>query len=292
MLHPQLSRKIDYPVTLVPTDARTLPDFTNPPVIEVALSAVFQPLQGYTSAHAGLFWTEVSKDFPRVEEQLPIAIPDEIESPQLVESGVRLQAMKDFPGPRLWLISEDGTELIQLQNDTFSCNWRQEVPGAPYPRYGHVKSQFQNRFRSFIGFAERLGLGTVVPARCEVSYVNHIPAGQGWERFGELHKILSGYADKHTFLPEPEEVRYGAKFVMRDLTSGAFMGRLTVSAQPGVRRVDKKPLIALTLTSRGRPIGAGISGVLNFLDLGHEWIVQGFADLTTDEMHRIWGRNR
>lgn len=78
---------------------------------------------------------------------------------------------------------------------------------------------------------------------------------------------------------------------MRD-QSGQFLGRLTVSAQPAVRRSDKKPLIALTLTSRGRPIGAGISGVLTFFDLGREWIVRGFTDLTADEMHRMWGRIR
>lgn len=279
-------------MTPASADTRILPDFANPPVIEVALSAVFQPLQGYTSAHGGLFWAEVAADFPRVEEQAPIDIPEESESLQAVEGGVRFQAMKDFPGPRLWLISEDGTELLQLQNDTFSCNWRQQVPGAPYPHYEHVKAQFENRFRSFIGFAERAGLGAIVPARCEVSYVNHIPAGQGWERFGELHKILAGFAAKQaTVLPEPEEVRYNARFAMRD-SSGRFIGRLTVSAQPAIRRQDKKPLITLTLTSRGRPVGSGTSGVLNFFDLGHEWIVQGFTDLTTDQMHRLWGRNR
>ena len=277
---------------MTPASEETLPDFANPPVIEVALSVVFQPLPGYTSAHAGLFWTKVSGQFPRIEEQPPIAIPDELESPQLVDSGVRFESMKGFPQPRIWLISENGNELLQVQSDTFSCNWRQEMAGTSYPRYHHVKSQFSQNFRQFSEFADQARLGAIAPTRCEVSYVNHIPAGQGWERFGELHKILSGCADKqNVFLPEAEEVRYNAKFAMRD-QSGQFLGRLTVSAQPAVRRSDKKPLIALTLTSRGRPIGAGISGVLTFFDLGREWIVRGFTDLTADEMHRVWGRIR
>ena len=32
--------------------------------------------------------------------------------------------------------------------------------------------------------------------------------------------------------------------------------------------------------------------VFNWLDLGRKWIVQGFTDFTTDEMHREWGLER
>jgi hypothetical protein len=48
----------------------------------------------------------------------------------------------------------------------------------------------------------------------------------------------------------------------------------------------------LTLTARGAPIGAGVAGALEFLDLGRRWIVRGFADLTTERMHIAWRRTR
>jgi len=29
---------------------------------------------------------------------------------------------------------------------------------------------------------------------------------------------------------------------------------------------------------------------MEWFDLGHEWIVKGFTDFTTEHMHEIWGR--
>jgi len=218
-----------------------------------------------------------------------MAIPAEPESLQPVEGGV-LQ-VQGFPAPRIWLLNGDETELLQLQRDTFACNWRQQLSNSPYPRYQHVRSGFEQAFREFTGFTEQSNLGRVAPLHCEVSYVNHIPSGQGWDRFGEIHKVLSSCAGwrSDAFLSEPEEVRYSAKFPIRD-ANGQFLGRLNVAAQPALRRRDRQPLIVLTLTSRGRPIGTGMSGILGFFDIGREWIVRAFADLTTDEMHRLWGR--
>jgi hypothetical protein len=50
-------------------------------------------------------------------------------------------------------------------------------------------------------------------------------------------------------------------------------------------------MFRFTLTARGQPLGTGLAGVLEFLDLGREWIVTGFDELTTPEMHRLWGRH-
>jgi hypothetical protein len=51
-------------------------------------------------------------------------------------------------------------------------------------------------------------------------------------------------------------------------------------------------MFLLTLTARGRPGSDGIPGVLQFLDVGREWIVRGFTSITTATMHKIWGRRR
>ena len=36
-------------------------------------------------------------------------------------------------------------------------------------------------------------------------------------------------------------------------------------------------------------MGPGVEGVLAFCDVGRNWIVAGFEDLTTDLMHSRWG---
>jgi hypothetical protein len=66
------------------------------------------------------------------------------------------------------------------------------------------------------------------------------------------------------------------------------VGRLHVSIQPGWRKPDNAPLFVLELTARGAPVGASIEGAGLFFDVGHEWIVRGFKDITTSAMHNAW----
>ncbi len=66
------------------------------------------------------------------------------------------------------------------------------------------------------------------------------------------------------------------------------LGRLHVSIQPGWRKPDNAPIYVLELTARGAPTGIGMEGAQSFFDVGHDWIVRGFRDLTTSDMHKIW----
>jgi hypothetical protein len=53
---------------------------------------------------------------------------------------------------------------------------------------------------------------------------------------------------------------------------------------------DGGEVFAMNLTARGAPEGDGIDGVMKFLDRAHRTIVLAFTDLTTEEMHRVWGK--
>ena len=53
---------------------------------------------------------------------------------------------------------------------------------------------------------------------------------------------------------------------------------------------ELKPMLQLQLIARGAPIGAGEAGISKFMDLAHFLIVNSFADLTTKDMHTVWGR--
>jgi hypothetical protein len=54
--------------------------------------------------------------------------------------------------------------------------------------------------------------------------------------------------------------------------------------QSVVRLKDNAPMFVFDLTARGQ-IGDGT----DFFDLGREWIVRSFKNLTTPEMHQVWG---
>jgi hypothetical protein len=69
-------------------------------------------------------------------------------------------------------------------------------------------------------------------------------------------------------------------------------GRLHVAAEPAIRRSTGEEVYRITLTARGAPTGTGGDDVFGFLDLGREWIVRGFASITTEKMHQAWGRRQ
>jgi hypothetical protein len=66
--------------------------------------------------------------------------------------------------------------------------------------------------------------------------------------------------------------------------SGAFVGRLHATVQSVMRLTDGAHMFVFDLTARGQ-VGEGTA----FFDLGREWIVRSFKELTTPEMHEIWG---
>jgi hypothetical protein len=63
-----------------------------------------------------------------------------------------------------------------------------------------------------------------------------------------------------------------------------------VSLDPVFHIKDGTPRLRLSLTARGRPQQEGTAGVLQFLDLGREYVVRTFAAITTSEMHEVWRR--
>jgi uncharacterized protein (TIGR04255 family) len=95
--------------------------------------------------------------------------------------GIQLQTLNVPPTPRFWFINESGSELIQVQRDRFIKNWRKIGSGDQYPRYEQLRTGFDQDFKQFEDFLKRNQLGAVRVNQCEVTYINHIVAGTGWE---------------------------------------------------------------------------------------------------------------
>jgi hypothetical protein len=186
-------------------------------------------------------------------------------------------------------LNEKGTQLLQIQPDRFIHNWREVASGERYPRYERLLESFLNELSIFCAFVDREGLGELAINQCEITYVNHIMAGEGWVRHGQLAEILRCVAPVAGHLPEPESISLTACYVIPG-SDGRPLGRLHATVRPAWRTGDSRPMYVMTLTARGAPQGEGVSAAVAFLNLGREWIVRGFADLTTAKMHSIWRR--
>jgi uncharacterized protein (TIGR04255 family) len=261
-----------------------LPDFANPPVVETVLSVQFDRLTAARSAHFGLYWNEIHERFPVTEErgELQQASERQTES-RLSTVGIQFEVLEAPPVPRFWFANEAGTELIQLQRDRFIKNWRKVGEGDEYPRYEHVREGFERDFSSFRDFVSRNALGTIRINQCEVTYINHIVAGDGWKTHADVSKVFTVWQQPVSDFPGPaQDLTFRTRFPISD-SHGTFVGRLYATMQSVVRVTDGAPMFVLDLTARGQ-IGDGS----DFFDLGRKWIVKSFKELTTPLMHKVW----
>lgn len=269
--------------------ATTLPEFKKPPVIEVAVSIQFKELAKISAPHLGMLWAEHYRErYPQAQQQPPLTNVREAFSPTPARATV--EVLPNMPVPRCWFLSEEGTRLIQVQADRFVLNWRKLDTGESYPRYKMIKKQFTEEFARFEKWLQTEGLGEIEIDQSELTYVNHVFEGDGWSTGDNIGNVLTLWSGRvhDDYLHDPEDVRFATRYVMP--VAEKPTGRLHVRAQIASRISDDRRLIKLSLIGRGPPIGEAIEGAMTMMDQAHEWIVRGFAAITSAEMHQRWER--
>lgn len=273
------------------TDAeRLLPEYAKPPVVEVACSIQFEPLQELHAGRLGLLWETYRDRYPGVEQHPPLAAAREQFEAKTLRIGVSLQDA--FPMPRLWFLNTDGTRLIQVQRDHFIVNWRKLDTETEYPRYESIRHTLAEEFTRFQDFLKAHDLGMPSVAQIELTYVNHIDARQpdgSRKPLSEVVQIWTGEKTDGT-LPQFEEASFHARYITRD--GDKATGRLHINLEPQLYVRDNAPVYTLTLIARSAPASPDLDGALSSLDKGHEAIVNGFTAITTKQMHAVWERTQ
>lgn len=265
---------------------RPLPEFENPPVVETALGVEFAPLKGWTALHAGLFWNEIRKDYPSSETQP--ALGSQIETFGPVGMLASQQLIEIGPHARYWFVDSTKRKLLQVQNSRLIVNWKKTEDSDPYPRYPACRSRFVLEWERFCTHLRREGLSVPQILQCEVTYVNHFLKGREWSTFSDLARVFSPWTGKGSdaFLPEFDSGTINLRFTMPNQA-----GRLHVSVGHGIRFPDGKDIIQMSLTARGAPApSSSQEDICRWFDLGREWVVRRFVELTTAEMHSQWRR--
>jgi len=261
------------------TSGDPLPSYKSPPVDEVVCGFRFEPLRQLRVPHIGLLWEKFRNEYPTAQHAAPIA----------TDTSLIVDEATGIPLPRVWFISKTDNELIQFQLDRFYYNWRHR--GDDYPRYPSIIRKFDKAKGQLDAFTTELQLGPIKPLECELTYINHIPAGQGWEKLDDLPKVicdLTWQSKKHHFLPNPTNVAWQVRFELPE-----SKGWLNVKLNQGTRKVDGVPSLILELTARGFGDDKTEKAMYKWYDLAHEWIVRGFTDLTEKEIQEsFWKRER
>lgn len=259
-----------------------LPSYRKPPVGEVVAGVVFeQAIPDFLIGHVGLFWNRLMKDFPHSQHFGPfVAAGGE---PRWLDS------VTGLPLPRVWLLSKSKHELIQLQGDCFFFNWRKLSDSDVYPRYPSIISSLEKHLREFVRFLHDQGFPEPKPMLCELTYTNYVLKGAGWKSVEDIEGIFRDFCwtqTKGRFLKTPGAVSWTAAF---DLPNK--FGTLTAKLLQATRRTDSTPTLRLDLIARGINEATNVSELRPWFDLAHEWIVEGFTDLTTPKAQKdLWER--
>lgn len=267
-----------------------MPKFDSPPVVETVFGVHFEPLPRFNSVQRSLFWSRIADDFPLVEEKPPVDEVREEFGEDMTVRGVRWQVSDAVPAIRLWAKSPDGRHTVQIQQDALLVNWeRDPTTPDPYWHYEERRRDLAEKLGLLERFVRDAKLGEIHPTTCFATYINHIDYDDAEAFAPLLERLLAVWRNDTSdgWLPEIEYGSFRLAFRLPDQR-----GRLHVHVTPGLRRADKRRILRMVLTARGAPKESTVESALDWIDLGHEWIVRGFASLTRPEMHKLWGKTQ
>jgi uncharacterized protein (TIGR04255 family) len=252
----------------------------------VALGIQFRPLFGLRGINLGPLRERWRGTYPRVEEQPPL--PPAVEAlPTPGELTFQLN-VGAVPPVRHWFLSESGTQLVQLQQDRLIVNWREGTPVEPYPRYGALRQQFEERITDLQQFLRDEDLGELDVTQAEVNYINGVKVGDRDQ--GDLSPLLRHWGDlSANHLGNPEQASATLVFRVPDIGRGPV--RMHIAINPAQWAPDAAPAIFFTLMVRGAPTAATTDAALQFMDGAHDHLLTSFNELTSDTVHQAWGQH-
>lgn len=262
-----------------------LPHFDLPPVIEVVCGVQFEAPAGFGSVHFGRFHEMVRDEYPDVEELAPLV--EAFEGPL----GVQAHGQITFELPplrRLFFKATNGNFLLQVQPTRFLTNWRRVRTTDEYPRFSAAFERFTSGWNAFLGMLGKNGIAAPRINQYELTYINHLgqPGDTFPAAFPKYLRFAPWGAGPDALLRDPKAGMFRLTYPL-----GSTTGSLHVTVNHGVKAENQQPVMVIDMTARG-PAAPDGSDMKSWFDLGHEYIVRGFTETTSDEAHRSWRRKQ
>lgn len=263
-------------------------NYKAPPVVEVAMSIQFDPPNGFSLPHLGLYWDAQRNMYPTVRTAAPIpAAPDDFGTESQWGPVAMRLAFSNEPQYRLQMTSKDDEWVCQAQLDRLVVNWRKK--GPDYPKFDATFPRFQAAWTGLQRFLERQHLAAATPKLWEITYINRFPKGELWQSPKDWPILLPGlWGGAFASASDLTLSTLGGQWVWEH---GPERARLYVEPSPA-RSADTPPVdsLILSLTARG-PINVkmwGEDAIESGLNLGHDLIVLTFDAITSKHAKEHW----
>ena len=256
-------------------------DFKDPPVVEVVCEAAFGKLDAFKAPHIGAFWRVLPAKYSQVDELAPVP-----------SAGDAVEILGTPPHPRSWFLTEDGRQLVQLQQDRIMYNWKlSDFEGeGRYPEFTRIFPEFLDLVGLFQKFVADERLGEIEFRQFSLTYVNHVPeksVGGNLKRHSDVLIDHVRDTSRERFLPEPTGFNWLTQY---DMPNG--LGLLQVSGRSATKKDDeRKQILRINLAARGVGADTSEEGMKAWFATAHDMIVHGFVDLTDQAVqNNVWGR--
>jgi uncharacterized protein (TIGR04255 family) len=263
-------------------------DFSRPPVGEVVLSVHFEQLNRLLTPYLGEIWQEFSKDrFVHIREQPPVRPAVERFPTKIGE--IKTHIGNAPRGPRIWFIRDGDNKVIQTQRDRFTFNWRKSETNPVYPGFSAILGDFEEFYKRFRQVLQKHRIGDITPLQYELSYIDQLFSGDGWESLDDIGKIYNFFVDAQ--LPDSswaqvEFVTLRTSFPVEDLH-----GRLHLAINDSTRRSDQKQTLQTSFILRGLPEAPEYEAMISWFKAARNQIRDKFSSLFTEDIQtQVWGR--
>ena len=262
-------------------------NFARPPVEEVVLSVLFNPLDRLLAPHLGEIWQEFKKGgFAHIVEQPPLF--HAVETFPVLDQEAQLRIGNVPPLARIWFIHETETEIIQVQRDRFTFNWRKTEPHPVYPGFTAVCEKFEDFYSRFGKVIKNMQIGEVTPLQYELTYIDQLRPRDGWETLddiGKIYNLFSHSSQTQSFWFGMEAVNFQSSFPLADLH-----GWLHVSMGNRIKMPEQTQTLQTDFTVRGFPENAEDTMITWFKSARDE-IRERFTGMFTEDIQiKEWGR--
>jgi uncharacterized protein (TIGR04255 family) len=256
-----------------------LPRFDKPPVVEVAIGVEFLALPALTVVplvELRSIWKDI---YPHIEERPAIRSAPPGGSPF---PGLNFEIGMGAPPIRIWLLNENRSELLQIQNDRLVLNWRANF-GSTYPHYHQLEPKFLANWDRFKKAMADGALGELQPITAEVTYINRFALEDG----ETLFDALSIFAPDALLRKAEPSIQLSVDIIASD--GSTKVGEQTISASRS--RDEGYEVQLMSVTRVGFFLGED-QPIENALRRAHATAVASFANVTTAEMHQRWERTQ
>ena len=159
------------------------PELDKPPIVEVVCGVRFAPL-ALSAPLLGLHWAGRRKEYPKTEVRPAIG--------EYSFTGAEL------PPQRVWMVSEDGSRLVQIQHDRFYVNWR--ATGEAYPRFSNIHAAFKAEYEDFRKFCLQEIETSPNPLETELAKISVLRQPKHWSDFADLCAALPALSPAKSLL--------------------------------------------------------------------------------------------